>query len=188
MCVLLSISDDFLLFFKYSLSIILVFSTFIIIASRDIVQVVQTVHIGLQSFASLSRVQIGPKYIAHNLYNVKYKIQKRPWNRILSNNTVNFFVRFFWGSVYFNWNRGNTSTNKFELLYSEIYDFFLFGIQFRNLKKKTNAISSWRHRRDNSTRHQNYKIHCVRESGVLSLRLSKKSSSPSTYYNIGCEF
>ena len=49
-CVLLSISDDFSLFLEYSLSIALVFFTFIIPGSRDTVQVVKTVQIDLQKF------------------------------------------------------------------------------------------------------------------------------------------
>ena len=58
-CVLLSISDDFSLFWNIP-SRPYCFFTFTIPGSRGIIQVVQTVQIDLpyQSFASLSRVQI----------------------------------------------------------------------------------------------------------------------------------
>ena len=49
-CVLLSISNDFFVVLEYSLTIVLVFFTFIIPGSKDIIQVVQTVQSNLQKF------------------------------------------------------------------------------------------------------------------------------------------
>ena len=60
----------FFVVLEYSLSILLVFSTFIIPGSRDIVQVVQTVHIDLQKFRFTepgSTFAFVLKNIAHNL-------------------------------------------------------------------------------------------------------------------------
>ena len=65
-----------LLFFvlEYSLSIVLVFFTFIIPGSRDIVQVVQTVQIDLQKFRFTepsSNLAFVIKNIAHNFYKMQ---------------------------------------------------------------------------------------------------------------------
>ena len=61
----------FFVVLEYSLSIVLVFVTFIIAESRDIAQVVQTVQIDLQKFRFTeqgSNLVFVLKNIAHNFY------------------------------------------------------------------------------------------------------------------------
>ena len=72
------------------------FFTFIIPGSRDIVQVVQTVQIDLQKF------RITAPRLKYGICPQKHRAQllqraKRPCNRNLYNNTVNYFVTFLLG-------------------------------------------------------------------------------------------
>ena len=88
----------FFVVLEYSLSTVLVFFTFIISGNRNIVQVVQTVQIDLQKFRFPepgSNLAFVLKNIAHNFY--KMQKLKRPSNRILWNNRVNYFVTFLLG-------------------------------------------------------------------------------------------